>query len=217
MKKIAIILSGCGVYDGSEIHEAVTVMLAIDLAGHEYSIFAPDMMQSNVINHLTRKPSDENRNILVEASRIARGEILPLSDLSANDFDSLIFPGGFGVAKNLCNYAIKGAEMQLIPEVRDLIIQFHSQRKPIGAMCISPVLLAKTIPGCKLTIGSEKDTAENIEKLGAKHVQTENEEVCIDFENKIVTTPCYMLDAKISQIFKGSQNLISSILELIPQ
>lgn len=215
MKKFAIILSGCGVYDGSEIHEAVTVMLAIDLAGHEYRIFAPDMMQSNVINHLTKKPSDENRNILVEASRIARGKIIPLSDLSENDFDSLIFPGGFGVAKNLCNYAIKGAEMKLIPEVRDLIIRFHSQRKPIGAMCISPVLLAKAIPGCRLTIGNETETANNIERLGSHHVATNHGQVCIDTVHKIVSTPCYMLDASISQVFSGAQNLISAILKLM--
>jgi len=216
MTKIAVILAGCGVYDGAEIHEAVLTMLAIKKAGAEYFVFAPDIEQSHVINHLTGQVTDEKRNVLVESARIARGKIISLAAFKANDFDALILPGGFGVAKNLCTFAFDGVNCQINPYVEKAIKDMVSLNKPIGALCISPVLLAKVIGnGVELTIGKDKGTIQAIRNMGAEHIVTDHTEIVHDRKYKIVTTPCYMLDATIEQIAAGAENLVNKVIELV--
>ncbi|HPD64781.1 MAG TPA: isoprenoid biosynthesis glyoxalase ElbB [Bacteroidia bacterium] len=215
MKKIAIVLAGCGVYDGAEIHEAVMTMLAVKKAGAVYDIFAPDVEQAHVINHLNGEVMNEKRNVLVEAARIARGKIQPLSSFSGKNYDAIIFPGGFGVAKNLCTFAFDGVDMKVNPEVEKVIKEMLELNKPIGALCISPVMLAKIIGnGVELTIGNDKGTIQAIKSLGGEHKITDHGEIVFDRKYKVVTTPCYMLDAGIEQIAEGAENLVNKILEL---
>lgn len=213
-KKIAIVLSGCGVYDGAEIHEATLTMLAISHQGAEYSLFAPDIEQAHVINHLTGEVTTESRNVLVESARIARGNIQALSEFEASDFDAIVFPGGFGAAKNLSTFAFDGENCAINKDVENAIMAMLASKKPIGALCISPVILAKLIPDVKLTIGHDEGTANAIKLMGGNHVKTTHGEVVVDTANKIITTPCYMLDATISQIAEGANNVIKAILDL---
>jgi enhancing lycopene biosynthesis protein 2 len=212
-KKFAVVLAGCGVYDGAEIHEAVMTLYAIALSGCSYQIFAPNIDQHHVVNHLTGKVADEKRNVLVEAARIARGKALPLDQYHPKDFDALVFPGGFGVAKNLCSFAFDGAQCNINPEVERAIINTHMQKKPIGALCISPVILAKALGKGTFTIGQDQGTANAIEVLGGKHKPTNHGEVIIDNENLLFTSPCYMLDAKITDIANGAIALVNSMLK----
>jgi enhancing lycopene biosynthesis protein 2 len=190
-------------------------MLAASKAGVLYQIFAPDVEQMHVINHLTGEVADEKRNVLVESARIARGNIKPLSEYQPAHYDAIVFPGGFGVAKNLCSYAVKGVELDVIPEVERVVTETHQAGKPIGALCISPVMIAKLIPGARLTIGQDKATAEAINTLGGKHVETDHTGVAVDEQLKIVTTPCYMLDSNIVQIAEGAENLMKALLKMM--
>ncbi|HZJ73712.1 MAG TPA: isoprenoid biosynthesis glyoxalase ElbB [Perlabentimonas sp.] len=212
-KKFAVVIAGCGVYDGAEIHEATMALYAIVQQGATYQIFAPNIDQHHVINHITGEEMNEKRNVLVEAARIARGKILPLSDFKASDYDALIFPGGFGVAKNLCTFAFDGANCKVNPEVERVITETHRAKKPIGALCISPVLLAKVIKGSVVTIGHDKTTSEAIESFGAKHKTTTHGEVAVDTENLLFTTPCYMLDATIVDIANGAMAIVKEMLK----
>ncbi len=215
MKTIAVILSGCGVYDGAEIHEATLSLYSIAKNGCTYKIFAPDINQHHVINHITGEEMNETRNVLVESARIARGAISPLSDFVAADFDGLLFPGGFGAAKNLSNWAFNGPEGTVNREVSDAINCIVGLKKPIGALCISPVLIAKVLGNIELTIGDDSGTVEGVEAAGAKHVNTTHGEVVIDQKHKIVTTPCYMLDATIDQIGEGAENVVKAMIKLM--
>ncbi len=215
MKKFAVILAGCGHKDGSEINEAVTLLLAIDQHQCDYQCFAPDRPQTEVIDHLTgKKVANAKRNMRVEAARIARGNVLPLDQFKAEDYDGLLFPGGFGAAKNLCDYAFKGGDMEVQADVARAILEMHQANKPIGAMCIAPVMLAKLIPDVCVTLGNEgtPDT-DNVRRWGANHVQTENGDVCADNEKKVYTTPAFMLDASLKDVYDGAFNLIEAILE----
>lgn len=213
MKKIAVILSGCGVFDGSEIGESMMALLAIDLCGASYAIFAPDKAQAVVMNHLTGEPMAEQRNVLVEAARIARGEIAPLSAFRAADFDALLLPGGFGAAKNLSTYASDGENMHVDSEVAQAVLMMHEAGKPIGAMCIAPVILAHLLPGVKLTIGKDPRTAAHITAMGGVHELTEEAQVSVDNVHKVFTTPCYMLSGVgLSQIFQSAQALVKAML-----
>ena len=212
MKKFAVVLSGCGVYDGAEIHEAVLTLLAIEKAGAMYQCFAPDIKQHHVVNHVTGKEMTEVRNVLVESARIARGNIKPLSQFNAGEYDALLFPGGFGAAKNLCDWAIKGDDCTVNPEVEQAIKSMFEFGKPIGAMCISPVIFAKLFKGTNLTPGNDPASGKFIEKMGNKYTQTGHGEVVIDQVRKIFTTPCYMLDATISQIAEGTENVVRKML-----
>lgn len=212
MKKFAVVLAGSGVYDGAEIHEAVLTLLAIKKHGADYEIFAPDVKQHHVVNHLTGKEMHEERNVLIEAARIARGAIKQLSDFQARNFDALVFPGGFGVAKNLCTFAFDGDNCRVNPDVEKAVKDMVSLHKPIGAMCISPVVISKILGDVELTIGDELATIEKIQKMGSKHIITSHGEVVKDIHKKIYTTPCYMLDANILQIELGTNNLIGAIL-----
>ena len=212
-KKIAVILSGCGVFDGAEIHESVLTMFAILICDAEYQIYAPDIKQHHVINHLTGEEMNETRNVLIESARIARGNVKPLAQLNVNDYDAIIFPGGFGVAKNLCNFAFKGADFSVHPQVENVIKAAYQAGKPIGALCISPVLIPKILGEVEVTIGSDSGTIEAIEKMGGKHKVTTHGEVVIDHKYKVVTTPCYMLDADILQIKKGAISAVRALLD----
>lgn len=213
-KKFAVVLSGCGVFDGAEIHEATLTMLAIMKNGGTYQCFAPDINQYHVINHLTGKEMNEKRNVLVESARIARGKIKPLSQFNAKEFDAIIFPGGFGAAKNLSTVAFDGAGAKVNPEVERVVQGMHKLGKPIGALCISPAVIAAIIKnGIEVTIGNEKETADVIEKMGGKHKTTTHGEVTIDKKNNVFTTPCYMLDATILDIEKGAMNVVKEMIE----
>ena len=217
MKKFAVILAGCGRKDGSEINEAITLLLSIEQHHCEYQCFAPDRPQTEVIDHLTdKKVTDAKRNILTEAARLARSKILPIEDYKAADYDGLLFSGGYGVAKNLCDYAYKGADMEVQPDVARAILETREANKPIGAMCIAPVMLAKLLPGVCVTLGNEgTPDADNIRKMGAYHVQTENGDVCADNELLVFTTPAYMLNATIKDVYDGAYNLIEAIIETL--
>lgn len=213
-KKFAVVLAGSGVYDGSEIHEATLALYAISKNGGEYELFAPNIDQYHVINHITGEEMPEKRNVLVEAARIARGNIKDLKEFDANQFDTILFPGGFGVAKNLCTFAFKGPDCDVNPDVEKALKAVHEAGKPIGALCIAPALIAKILGKVEVTIGQDVGTAEAISSLGATHVNTNHGEIVFDKENKIVTTPCYMLDATIAQIGEGAENVVKTIMAL---
>jgi len=213
-KKIAVVLSGSGVYDGSEIHEATLSLYAISKNGGEYHIFAPDVDQHHVVNHITGEEMSETRNVLVESARIARGNIKALSEFDADQFDAILFPGGFGAAKNLCTLAFDGADCKVNTEVADVLKAMHKAAKPIAALCISPALIAKVIKGAEVTIGQDSGTADTIVSMGGKHKLTSHGEVVVDTKNKIVTTPCYMLDASIAQIGEGAENVVKKLMEM---
>lgn len=213
MKKFAVVLSGCGVYDGAEIHEATLGMLAIQRMGGEYQCFAPNINQHHVINHLNGEEMNETRNVLVESARIARGDIKDLKEFNADDFDALLFPGGFGAAKNLSNVAFEGAKATINEEVVDVVKQIHKQKKPIGAMCITPALIAKILGDVNVTIGNEKATVDIIQAFGATHIETTHGDVVFDEDNIVFTTPCYMLDATITDIDDGANNIVDAMLK----
>ena len=213
MKKFAVLLSGCGVFDGAEIHEATLSLLAIAQAGAEYEIFAPDMAQYHVVNHITGEVMNETRNVLVESARIARGKINSLSTFDASVFDAILFPGGFGVAKNLCTMAIDGSDCKVNAEVERVIKAMLQAKKPIGALCIAPALIAKVIEGVRVTIGNDESTAGTIVAMGGTHVNTTHGEVIEDKDNRVFTTPCYMLDATILDIHDGANNIVNAIME----
>jgi len=213
MKNFAVVLSGCGVFDGAEIHEATLSLLAIAQAGAKYEIFAPDMEQYHVINHLSGEEMPEKRNVLVESARIARGKISPLSAFDASAFDVLLFPGGFGAAKNLSTLAFDGPACVVNKEVERAIKEMLLAKKPIGALCIAPAVVARVIAGVKVTIGEDKDTVSAIEAMGGEHVITTHGQVVEDTKYKVFTTPCYMLDATILDIYNGATNVVNVILE----
>jgi len=215
MRKFAVILSGCGVYDGSEIHEAVLTLLAIKKMSCDYQVFAPDIYQAEVINHYTGEPVDEERNVLLESARIARGKIFPLDRFKVDDYDALVFPGGYGVAKNLSDYAFKGSNCEVIEEIRDVVKNMHEKGKPIGGICISPVMLVSILKNIRVTIGNDENTAEDIRNMGGEHLKAGEGDVIVDKKNKIVTTPAYMLDSDIYNVYRGIEKMIMSMLELM--
>ena len=227
MKNIAIILSGCGNMDGSEIHESVFSMLAIAEAGCKYQCFAPDIKQHHVINHITKQESEQNRNVLEESSRIARGEIKGLNHLKASEYDALVIPGGAGAAKNLTSWAFDGHKSVIIDDLRDVIISFVKQNKPIVALCISPVVIARALEGTKfnptITIGTNKESSpydidgikDEVELCGSKVAMKSIEQVSIDKELKIITAPCYMMDADIEQVRNNAKMAIDQMINMI--
>ncbi|MBY6258074.1 isoprenoid biosynthesis glyoxalase ElbB [Phytobacter diazotrophicus] len=215
MKKIGVVLSGSGVYDGSEIHEAVITLLAIAREGAEAVCFAPDKPQTDVINHLTGEPMGESRNVLIEAARIVRGAIFPIAQASINDLDALIVPGGFGAAKNLSSFASLGSESVVDPDLKRLALEMHQAGKPLGFMCIAPAMLPKIFAfPLRLTIGTDIDTAEVLEDMGAEHVPCPVDDIVVDEDNKVVTTPAYMLAQNIAEAAAGIEKLVSRVLVL---
>ena len=217
MKKIAVVLCGSGFKDGSEIRESVAVLWGLSRLGVQVQCFAPDRPQADVVNCLTGKPmSGEPRNMLTEAARIARGEILPLTQLRASQFDAVIIPGGFGVAKNLCTFATEGSKGKVLQEFKDALLEFHEQHKPIGAVCIAPAAVAMAFPGkqFEMTVGGPSEAAQEIEKLGHRHIPSEASECHLDRKNKIVTTAAYMCEAPLHEIFEGVRKLTEEIVKL---
>ncbi len=219
MAKVGVILAGCGVYDGSEIHEAVISLLALDRAGAEVVIMAPDMEQG-VVNHLTGEDvSGAIRNVLEESARIARGDICDIATVKATDLDALFIPGGFGVAKNLCDFAFKGPQCTTHPEVARLIREIVSAEKPMAAVCIAPALVAKVLGGDNLnpqvTIGTDEETAGAITAMGATHVPCPVPEFVIDTNNKIITSPAYMLAGSISEAAEGIEKTVAKLIEMV--
>lgn len=216
MKNVGVVLSGCGVYDGAEIHEAVLTLLALDRAGAQAVCFASDKSQLHVINHLTGDEMPEERNVLVESARIARGNIQPLSQADASQLDALIVPGGFGAAKNLSSFASEGAECWIDKDLAKLTQQMHKANKPIGFMCISPVLLPKLLDQqVRLTIGNDPDLGEVIDAMGGEPVICPVDDIVVDIENKVVTTPAYMLAKSIGEAADGIDKLVSRVLDLV--
>lgn len=214
-KNIAVILSGCGHQDGTEIHEATMTLWAIHKHGMEYQCFAPDINQHHVLNHITGQEMVEQRNVLIESARIARGNILDLAEFNADTVDGLVIPGGLGAAKNLCTYGFDGADCSVNKDVERAVKTMHAAGKPIGALCIAPVILAKVLGNVELTIGQDETTAENLARMGARHTPTRQGEIAVDADNKLVTTPCYMLDSRVDQIGQGADNLVKAMLELM--
>lgn len=216
-KKVGVVLSGCGVYDGSEIHEAVLTLLAVDRNGAEAVWIAPDMEFAEV-NHLTGEATGARRNVLVESARIARGKIRDIGEVRAEELDALIFPGGYGAAKNLCNFAEKGADAAIHPEVARLLRAMAKAKKPICAICIAPALVAATLGreyAPKVTIGTDAGTAAAIEATGSEHISCPVTEFVVDKERKIITTPAYMLAQRISEAAEGIEKAVRATLELI--
>ncbi|MDQ8037113.1 MAG: isoprenoid biosynthesis glyoxalase ElbB [Pedobacter sp.] len=215
MTKVAVILSGCGYLDGSEIYEATLTLLALDQAGAQVQCFAPDIQQLHVVNHLTGEPTGENRNVLVEAARIARGKIADVKTAKAADFDALIIPGGFGAAKNLCDFALKGSDLTVTPDVLAFARAVHEAGKPVGLVCIAPAM-APTIGGAgtKYTIGNDAGTAAAINATGGVHVDCAVTDCVVDAQKKIVTTPAYMYAARISEAATGISKLVKEVLAL---
>ena len=215
MKKIGVILSGAGVYDGSEIHETVITLLAIARNGAQAVCFAPDKYQSDVINHLTGGLMAESRNVLIEAARIARGTVQSLAYASVNDLDALIVPGGFGPSINLCNFASHGSECNVDSDLKRLTLEMHRAGKPLAFMCIARASPPKIFDfPLRLTIGTDIDTAEVLEEMGAEHVPCPVDDIVVDEENKVVTTPAYMLAQDIAEAAAGIEKLVARVLVL---
>ncbi|XP_026151584.1 glutamine amidotransferase-like class 1 domain-containing protein 3A, mitochondrial [Mastacembelus armatus] len=220
-KRVAVVLAGCGVYDGSEIHEASAVLVHLSRGGASVNMFAPNTDQMHVVDHLKGEPSQEKRNVLVESARLARGDIQDLSKLSVKDHDAVIVPGGFGAAKNLCTWAVQGKDCSINEQVKAMLQAFHDEGKPIGLCCISPVLAAKVFPGCEVTVGVEKDdkypdttdTAAAINQLGCKHVSKSVDQSHVDEKNKLVTTCAFMCKAPIHEIFDGIGSMVQDVLK----
>ena len=216
-KKIGVVLSGCGVYDGAEIHESVVTLLAIDRLGAEAVICAPDVPQLHVVNHLTGEVEEgAERNVLVESARIARGAIRDVAEVTADELDALILPGGFGAAKNLCDFAVKGADCDVDPGVAALVRAVHEQGKPVAAVCIAPALIAKVLgdEGPELTIGNDADTAGALEAMGAAHVACPVREFVLDRERKLISSPAYMLAESISEAAEGIEKTVAILIDM---
>jgi enhancing lycopene biosynthesis protein 2 len=215
--KIGVLLSGCGVFDGSEIHEATLTLYFLAKHGAEIVCMAPDKKQFDVVNHHTSQPTGESRNVLHEAARIARGKIHDVANVKEADIDGVIIPGGFGAAKNLCSFAKDGPECEVDPAVARLLRDMHARKKPIGALCIAPVLIARLFGAdyhVKLTIGTDPGTASALEKMGAKHKSAKPDEIVVDEKNGIVTTPCYMTAPGIVEVGAGAEKVVEKVLQM---
>ncbi len=220
MSRVAVCLSGCGVMDGSEIHEAVLTLLALDQAGARIVCCAPDVDQMHVVDHTNRTPvQSERRNVLKESARIARGDISDLAGVRAADIDALIFPGGFGAAKNLCTFAVDGAACRVNPQVERLVGEMLDARKPIGAICIAPALLARILGNrglpATVTIGNDPQTAGAIEKMGVRHAECSCASSIVDEAHRVVTTPAYMLGKGPADVFEGIRQLVNAVLKMV--
>lgn len=216
MKKIAVVLSGCGFKDGAEITESVSTLILLSEMGADYTVFAPEK-EVKELNHLNDQETDSTRNILSEVTRITRKPATELKQLNASDFDGIVFPGGFGVAKHLCDWAYKGSACQVDKHLKKAIQQFHEESKPICAICIAPALIAKVLGEhyVTVTIGNDEATAAEIEKTGAQHVTCNVDDYVTDRETKVISTPAYMYDdAKPHEVFKGIKGALSEFVEM---
>lgn len=222
VKKVAVVLSGCGNRDGTEIHEAVSCLVHLSKRGVEYRCFAPDEAMARVVNHATGKVVTESRNMMVEAARIARGAIEPITRLDPVAFDAVVFPGGLGAALNLCDYGSGGgSECRVHPEVQRVIKGFHERKKPIGVVCIAPVLVARVLgtkaggPGVRVTIGEDAETSRAIEGMGSRNVARQVTEAEVDKGNRVVSTPAYMCEARSHEVFEGVGRMVEGLMGLM--
>ena len=221
MSTIAVILSGCGVRDGSEIHEAVCTLLAFSKMGvDEIKCYAPNIPQANVINHIENTELEgETRNVLIESARTARGKIADIVELNIDEIDAVVFPGGAGVIKNLCTFQFDGLECQVNEHIKRIITEMHKASKPIGALCIAPLMVAIVLGrmGVKgtVTIGEDKETASHSEAVGFRHIECPASQCVVDDENKLVTTPCYMLAKSVDEVYAGVSRLAQEVIQLI--
>ncbi len=219
MPKVGVVLSGCGVYDGSEIHEAVITLLALDRGGADAVCMAPNI-DLTVVNHLSgEEAADETRNVLIESARIARGDIRDIADVRADELDALIFPGGFGAAKNLCDFASKGSDCTVHSEVSRLVREIIAAKKPLAALCIAPAVISKILGddklAHKLTIGNDEGTADALEQMGSEHVECPVGNFVVDPANKLISTPAYMLAGRIREAAEGIEKTVAELLEMI--
>jgi enhancing lycopene biosynthesis protein 2 len=216
MATVGVLLSGAGVFDGSEIHEATSILIALDRRGAKAVCMAPNIPQAGVVNHATKQPDPASRSVFEEAARIARGNIKDLATVNAADLDALIFPGGFGAVKNLCNFAAAGTDCTVNPQVKRLIEEMHNAKKPIGLACIAPILAAKVLSqfNPQLTIGTDAGTADAIHSMGGRHVNTDPTGVCIDETNRLVTTPCYMNEVGPWTVYQGAEKMVDEVLRM---
>lgn len=216
-KQVAVVLAGCGVFDGSEIYETTLTLLRLDQLGIGYRCFAPDIEQHHVINHLNQEVVEgERRNVLQESARLARGEISPLSELVADDFDAVIVPGGFGVAKNLSDFASESDSMQVLEALKEALAGFREEAKPIGLMCIAPVMVPRLLgDGIAVTIGNDPAVSGAISAMGGLHRSCSVEDIVVDLEHRVVTTPAYMLATRISEAATGIFKLVDRIDEMM--
>jgi len=219
MKNVGVVLAGCGFLDGAEIYESVLTLLALDRAGVPYQCLATDVPQLHVVNHLKGEPTGESRRVLIEAARLARGKILPLDDSWVQKLDAVIFPGGFGAAKNYCDYAVKGDECSIQPVIESFMRKMIAARKPVGCICIAPLVLARALKGTgtrvKLTVGEESGAARSVEVFGAKHVVCPVTDIVVDREHRVVTTPAYMYDTRIADVAQGIEKLVKEVIALM--
>jgi enhancing lycopene biosynthesis protein 2 len=215
-KRIGVILSGCGFQDGAEIQESVLTLLALDRAGAEIVCMAPDVEQRKVVNHLTGDEMSEKRNVLIESARIARGQIRDIAQVKAEELDGLVLPGGFGAALNLSDFAIKGPDATIHPDVERMIKDVFAQHKPIGAICIAPAVLSKALAksGVKLTIGNDEGTAQAIETLGCRHENCATESIILDSDHKVASTPAYMLGPSIKNVAEGIEKTVAEVMRM---
>lgn len=222
MAKVAVVLSGCGVFDGAEIHESVLTLLALDRAGAEPVIVAPYVEQAHVVDHIKGEPvAGEKRNVAVESARIARGPVLDLAKLKGSDVDAVIFPGGFGAAKNLCTYAFDGPKMKVNPDVQRITLEMVRMAKAVGTICIAPVMTAKILAesgfNVTVTIGNDPKTAADITSFGANHKVCAVDEICVDQYSRVVSTPAYMLAKSIKEAATGIEKLVAAVLQMVPK
>lgn len=214
--KVAVVLAGCGVYDGAEVNEAVLTLLALEEQGAEYQCLAPDIEQMHVVNHLTGEVAEgESRNVLVESARIARGNVLSLAGADAGDYDALLVPGGFGAAKNLSDFAVKGDAMTVQEDFLQFARAFHQAGKPVGLICIAPAMAAAIFgDGVQCTIGDDAETAAAITAMGGEHISCPVDKTVVDSERKLVTTPAYMLAGGVLEAYKGISSCVKDVLGL---
>lgn len=216
-KRVGVVLSGCGFLDGAEIQEAVCTLLSLDRRGAAVVAAAPDVEQLHVVDHVRGAPAEgERRRVLQESARIVRGKIVDLVRVRAADLDAVVFPGGFGVAKNLCSFALDGRNMKVVPEVERLVRELRAERKPMGFICIASVIAARLLgdEGVKVTIGDDAETAAAITSWGARHVDRCVDEIVVDERLKVVSTPAYMLGPSIAPVATGIDKLVAALLEL---
>lgn len=214
-RNVAVVLSGCGFLDGAEITESVSTLIALSEEEAKVRVFAPNLKLKEV-NHQSSEETGEERDLMLEASRISRGNIEDLDTLSEKDFDAIVFPGGYGVAKNLCDFASKGAKAKVLPKIESLLKEFHIASKPIGAFCIAPAMVSLVLgdEGVALTIGNDSETIKEITKTGADHIECRVDDYVTDRENKVISTPAYMCEAKTHEVFKGIKGAIRELMEM---
>jgi len=213
--KFAIILSGCGQHDGSETQETILTLLSLAQENISWEAFAPDIPQKQVINHRTRaREPQETRNVLTESARLVRGKIKPISEGKASAYDAIVLPGGMGAVTNLCNWADKGADFSFDPQVKTFLQEAIKTQKPIGCICIAPVMIPALVSGATLTLGNDPNLAKDLQNLGCTHVNCSSSSIIIDPQHKLVTTPANMLSASIDEVYTGIHKLIKALAEL---